>query len=167
MDRGGLVTIGRPYPRRSVRALQRATHGSDLSTLGVRFVRRLHIQSNRLPIATIYTALNVLVPFALGSAIVATSIVLVVVYVRPTTDGVTLIQERLLALAPTYTGQIDLAQLVPLLSPANELAGLVAPLQRLFKVVFSLYAGWVIAIYLVRRNHREWTDSCRCGCRFR
>ena len=60
-----------------------STDTPDVSTLGLRFIRRPNAQSRRWPIATIYSAVSVLVPCAFGSAIVATSVVLVVSYVRP------------------------------------------------------------------------------------
>ena len=150
-----MAAAGRAIRRRCCTSFAAHLIDADVSTLGLRFIRRVNVQSGRLPIATIYSAITVLLPFALGAAIVATSIVLVVSYVRPASDGVTYIQDQLLALAPTYSGQIDLVKLTPLLPLANQLAALIPPTERLFRVVFGLWSAFVGIVYVVRAaGHR-------------
>ena len=124
---------------------------ADLSTLALPAVRTAiarHPQRSRM--ATAFSAVTIGVPTGISAVILACSVVTGVDYVHPAVANVSAIRDALLQLAPTWTGRVDLAKLLPLVPLAQHAVDLIPPAKVWLRVTYALWAAIICLTFVVR-----------------
>lgn len=106
--------------------------------------------SHRRHLATVYSAVMIGVPAVVCALIVAFSAVTAAAYVQPAIDNVMTIRNTLIALAPTWTGRVNLVQLLPLIPVAEQTTALISAAKVWLRATYAVWASVVCVTFFVR-----------------
>ena len=105
---------------------------------------------HRRHLATVYSTFMIGVPAVVCALIVAFSAVTAAAYVRPAIDNVMTIRDTLIGLAPTWTGRVNLVQVLPLMPVAQQTAALISAAKVWLRATYAVWAIVVCVTFLVR-----------------